>query len=155
MIWVFLLSSSIDVLLSAEESYFSSNRLDCVKANELCLKEPGCSTKYRTMRQCVAGRETNFSMMTGVEAKDECRLALDALKQSPLYNCRCKRGMKKEKTACASTGGSISIYRVRGLASSIVHCKHMKLWIFSFKLQYKVIIIFFPRHCLFLILSNQ
>ncbi|KTF92333.1 hypothetical protein cypCar_00023918 [Cyprinus carpio] len=49
------------------------------------------------MRQCVAGRESNFSMVTGVEAKDECRLALDALKQSPLYNCRCKRGMKKEK----------------------------------------------------------
>ncbi|KAA0717863.1 GDNF family receptor alpha-1 [Triplophysa tibetana] len=86
------------VVLSGEESFFTSgNRLDCVKANELCLKEPGCSTKYRTMRQCVAGREGNFSMVTGVEAKDECRLALDALKQSPLYNCRCKRGMKKEK----------------------------------------------------------
>uniref|UniRef100_A0A9J8BWR5 GDNF/GAS1 domain-containing protein n=1 Tax=Cyprinus carpio carpio TaxID=630221 RepID=A0A9J8BWR5_CYPCA len=95
---VYLVLPLLDVLLSAEESYFtSSNRLDCVKANELCLKEPGCSTKYRTMRQCVAGRESNFSMVTGVEAKDECRLALDALKQSPLYNCRCKRGMKKEK----------------------------------------------------------
>ncbi|XP_050982100.1 GDNF family receptor alpha-1a isoform X2 [Labeo rohita] len=95
---IYIVLPLLDVLLSAEESYFtSSNRLDCVKANELCLKEPGCSTKYRTMRQCVAGRETNFSMVTGVEAKDECRLALDALKQSPLYNCRCKRGMKKEK----------------------------------------------------------
>ncbi|XP_051508019.1 GDNF family receptor alpha-1-like isoform X1 [Myxocyprinus asiaticus] len=87
-----------DVLLSVEDSFFTSaNRLDCVKANELCLKEPGCSTKYRTMRQCVAGRESNFSMVTGVEAKDECRIALDALKQKHLYNCRCKRGMKKEK----------------------------------------------------------
>ncbi|KAI3363478.1 hypothetical protein L3Q82_012095 [Scortum barcoo] len=50
------------------------------------------------MRQCVAGgKESNFSMVAGLEAKDECRSAMDALKQSPLYNCRCKRGMKKEK----------------------------------------------------------
>ncbi|KAI7805362.1 GDNF family receptor alpha-1a [Triplophysa rosa] len=95
---IYIILPLMDVVLSGEESFFTSgNRLDCVKANELCLKEPGCSTKYRTMRQCVAGREGNFSMVTGVEAKDECRLALDALKQSPLYNCRCKRGMKKEK----------------------------------------------------------
>uniref|UniRef100_A0A667XIT3 GDNF family receptor alpha-1 n=1 Tax=Myripristis murdjan TaxID=586833 RepID=A0A667XIT3_9TELE len=75
-----------------------SNRVDCVKASEQCLKEQACSTKYRTMRQCVAGgKESNFSMVAGLEAKDECRSAMDALKQSPLYNCRCKRGMKKEK----------------------------------------------------------
>jgi hypothetical protein len=50
------------------------------------------------MRQCVAGgKESNFSMVAGLEAMDECRSAMDALKQSPLYNCRCKRGMKKEK----------------------------------------------------------
>ncbi|KAK0134821.1 GDNF family receptor alpha-1 [Merluccius polli] len=76
----------------------SPSRLDCVKASEQCLKEQACSTKYRTMRQCVAGgKESNFSMVAGFEAKDECRSAMDALKQSPLYNCRCKRGMKKEK----------------------------------------------------------
>ncbi|KAF3841711.1 hypothetical protein F7725_023662 [Dissostichus mawsoni] len=57
-----------------------------------------CSTKYRTMRQCVAGvKESNFSMVARLEAKDECRSAMDAIKQSPLYHCRCKRGMKKEK----------------------------------------------------------
>ncbi|XP_036403209.1 GDNF family receptor alpha-1-like [Megalops cyprinoides] len=88
----------LDVLLSAEESVLSrTGRLDCVKANEQCLKETGCSSKYRTMRQCVAGKETNFSMVAGPEAQDECRSAIDAIKQSPLYNCRCKRGMKKEK----------------------------------------------------------
>lgn len=48
------------------------------------------------MRQCVAGRESNFTV-TGPEAQGECRNAIDAMKQSPLYNCRCKRGMKKEK----------------------------------------------------------
>uniref|UniRef100_A0A3Q1BRG6 GDNF/GAS1 domain-containing protein n=1 Tax=Amphiprion ocellaris TaxID=80972 RepID=A0A3Q1BRG6_AMPOC len=75
-----------------------ATRLDCVRASEQCLKEQACSTKYRTMRQCVAGgKESNFSMVAGLEAKDECRSAVDALKQSPLYNCRCKRGMKKEK----------------------------------------------------------
>ncbi|XP_068161507.1 GDNF family receptor alpha-1b [Antennarius striatus] len=72
-------------------------RLDCVKASEQCLKEYSCSTKYRTMRQCVAGRESNFSAVTGTEAQGECRSAIEAVKQSPLYNCRCRRGMKKEK----------------------------------------------------------
>ncbi|XP_053358242.1 GDNF family receptor alpha-1a isoform X1 [Clarias gariepinus] len=84
----------LDVLLSAEKSVFAAaSRMDCVGASELCLKEPGCSTKYRTMRQCITGQEGNIS----VEGRDECRSALEALKQSPLYNCRCKRGMKKEK----------------------------------------------------------
>uniref|UniRef100_A0A3B3XJ57 GDNF family receptor alpha n=1 Tax=Poecilia mexicana TaxID=48701 RepID=A0A3B3XJ57_9TELE len=72
-------------------------RLDCVKASEHCLREYSCSTKYRVMRQCVAGRESNFSAVTGPEAQGECRSAIDAMKQSSLYNCRCRRGMKKEK----------------------------------------------------------
>ncbi|TWW78457.1 GDNF family receptor alpha-1, partial [Takifugu flavidus] len=88
-----------DVLSSAEENLrVRTTRMDCVRASEQCLKEQACSTKYRTMRQCVAGgKESNFSSVAGLEAKDECRSAMDALKQSPLYNCRCKRGMKKEK----------------------------------------------------------
>lgn len=85
----------VDLLLSAEVS--GGDRLDCVKASDQCLKEQTCSTKYRTLRQCVAGKETNFSLASGLEAKDECRNAMEALKQKSLYNCRCKRGMKKEK----------------------------------------------------------
>lgn len=89
---------SIDVLLSAEVSGLpGGDRLDCVKASDQCLKEQSCSTKFRTLRQCVAGKESNFSRTTGLEAKDECRSAMEALKQKSLYNCRCKRGMKKEK----------------------------------------------------------
>ncbi|NXY00925.1 GFRA1 protein, partial [Pteruthius melanotis] len=89
---------SIDVLLSAEVSGLpGGDRLDCVKASDQCLKEQSCSTKFRTLRQCVAGKESNFSRATGLEAKDECRSAMEALKQKSLYNCRCKRGMKKEK----------------------------------------------------------
>ncbi|KAJ8284600.1 hypothetical protein COCON_G00034500 [Conger conger] len=88
----------LDVLLSAEESVLArTGRLDCVKASEQCLKETSCSTKYRTMRQCVVGKESNFTMLAGPEAQDECRSAMEAIKQSPLYKCRCKRGMKKEK----------------------------------------------------------
>lgn len=83
------------MLLAAEVS--GGDRLDCVKASDQCLKEQSCSTKYRTLRQCVAGKETNFSLTSGLEAKDECRSAMEALKQKSLYNCRCKRGMKKEK----------------------------------------------------------
>ncbi|KAM4729401.1 GDNF family receptor alpha-1a isoform 2-T2 [Anableps anableps] len=88
-----------DVLTRAEENLRTgASRLDCVRASDQCLREQACSTKYRTMRQCVAGaKESNFSLVSGVEARDECRSAMEALKQSPLYNCRCKRGMKKEK----------------------------------------------------------
>ncbi|XP_069756124.1 GDNF family receptor alpha-1-like [Narcine bancroftii] len=70
------------------------NRVDCVKANELCTSDPACSSKYRTLRQCLAG---SASMVTGPEAKNECISAMEAVQQSPLYNCRCKRGMKNEK----------------------------------------------------------
>lgn len=75
-----------------------SGRLDCVEANSQCLGEYVCSAKYRTMRQCVSGKLTdNYTMLSGTDAQDECRSAMDAMKQSPLYNCKCKRGMKKEK----------------------------------------------------------
>ncbi|XP_040905872.1 GDNF family receptor alpha-1a [Toxotes jaculatrix] len=96
---LYVLLPLLDVLSYAEESLRAgATRLDCVRASDQCLKEQACSTKYRTMRQCAAGgKESNFSMVAGLEAKDECRSAMDALKQSPLYNCRCKRGMKKEK----------------------------------------------------------
>ncbi|XP_071605593.1 GDNF family receptor alpha-1 isoform X2 [Heliangelus exortis] len=86
------------VLLPVEASGLpGGDRLDCVKASEQCLKEQSCSTKYRTLRQCVAGKAINFSRATGLEAKDECKSAMEALKQKSLYNCRCRRGMKKEK----------------------------------------------------------
>ncbi|XP_077358164.1 GDNF family receptor alpha-1b isoform X1 [Festucalex cinctus] len=72
-------------------------RLDCVRASEQCLKEATCSTKYRTMRQCVAGRQSGLSAVTAPEAQGECRSAMEAMKQNPLNRCRCRRGMKKEK----------------------------------------------------------
>ncbi|XP_071776438.1 GDNF family receptor alpha-1b [Centroberyx gerrardi] len=102
-----MILATLVIILSFLDSVFTlkgdsstpsrQNRLDCVKASEQCLKVYTCSTKYRTMRQCVAGRESSLSSVTGPEAQDECRSAIDAVKQSPLYNCRCRRGMKKEK----------------------------------------------------------
>lgn len=82
---------------AAAISQSRSVRLDCVRAHEQCLAKYGCSTKYRTMRQCVAGRAGNFSMLAEPEAQDECRSAIESMKQSPLYDCKCRRGMKKEK----------------------------------------------------------
>nr|XP_061794076.1 GDNF family receptor alpha-1-like [Nerophis lumbriciformis] len=93
---LWLLLPLLDVLHGAEEGGRTS-RMDCVRASEQCLKETACSSKYRTSRQCGTGKEGNFSAVARHEAQKECRGAVDALKQSPLYNCRCKRGMKKEK----------------------------------------------------------
>ncbi|XP_077437386.1 GDNF family receptor alpha-1a isoform X2 [Vanacampus margaritifer] len=90
-----LLLPLLDGLHGSEEGGRAS-RMDCVRASEQCLKEASCSSKYRTMRQCGA-KEGNFSGVARRDAQDECRSAVDALKRSPLYNCRCKRGMKKEK----------------------------------------------------------
>lgn len=93
----FLLPLVMDILLSGSEVRAlpaAGERLDCVRASEQCLNEASCSSKYRTLRQCVAGKEGNFSK---VDAKDECRNATEALKQKALSSCRCRRGMKKEK----------------------------------------------------------
>ncbi|XP_041066368.1 GDNF family receptor alpha-2-like isoform X1 [Carcharodon carcharias] len=73
-------------------------RVDCVRANELCMAEPGCSSRYRTLRQCLAGKA---AMLFGPEAKNECIAAVVALQRSPLFDCRCKRAMKKEKQCLA------------------------------------------------------
>ncbi|XP_077468827.1 GDNF family receptor alpha-1-like isoform X1 [Stigmatopora argus] len=93
---LWLLLPLLDALHGAEEGGRAS-RVDCVRASEQCLKETACSSKYRTSRQCGAGKEGNFSAVARHQAQRECRGAVEALKQSPLYNCRCKRGMKKEK----------------------------------------------------------
>lgn len=66
-------------------------QVDCVRANELCAAESNCSSRYRTLRQCLAGRDRNTML-----ANKECQAALEVLQESPLYDCRCKRGMKKE-----------------------------------------------------------
>ncbi|XP_056448685.1 GDNF family receptor alpha-2-like [Gadus chalcogrammus] len=66
--------------------------VDCVEAAEMCNQNPHCSSRYRVMRQCLVGKEKDSMLDTN----RECRAALEVLLLSPLYECRCKRGMKKE-----------------------------------------------------------
>ncbi|XP_010875190.1 GDNF family receptor alpha-2 isoform X2 [Esox lucius] len=65
--------------------------VDCVTASDMCNQNPQCSSRYRVMRQCLVGRERDTML-----ANRECQAALEVLLVSPLYDCRCKRGMKKE-----------------------------------------------------------
>lgn len=92
-----LVSASKGVGGEGEGEGEGAARLDCVKASERCLREAPCSTKYRTMRQCVAGRHSAAAAVTAPEARGECRSAMEAIKRNPLNRCRCRRGMKKEK----------------------------------------------------------
>ncbi|XP_051972049.1 GDNF family receptor alpha-2-like [Xyrauchen texanus] len=65
--------------------------MDCLRASELCNQNSQCSSRFRIMRQCLVGRDR-----TTMLANRECQAALEVLQDSPLYDCRCKRGMKRE-----------------------------------------------------------
>ncbi|KAJ8400991.1 hypothetical protein AAFF_G00389480 [Aldrovandia affinis] len=65
--------------------------VDCVRASDMCNQSQKCSFRFRIMRQCLAGKDRNTML-----ANKECQAALEVLQESPLYDCRCKRGMKKE-----------------------------------------------------------
>ncbi|XP_013983745.1 GDNF family receptor alpha-2 [Salmo salar] len=67
--------------------------LECVRALELCNGDSQCSSSYRIMRQCLSGGAQDRQTML---ASRECQGAIEVLQDSSLYNCRCKRGMKKE-----------------------------------------------------------
>lgn len=58
----------------------------------MCNQDPSCSSRYRVMRQCLVGKEKEAML----DNNRECQAALEVLLLSPLYDCRCKRGMKKE-----------------------------------------------------------
>lgn len=66
--------------------------VDCVQASDMCNQNPHCSSRYRVMRQCLVGKEKDSMLDTN----RECQAALEVLLVSPLYDCRCKRGMKRE-----------------------------------------------------------
>ncbi|XP_066495509.1 GDNF family receptor alpha-2 [Tiliqua scincoides] len=78
--------------LAAQDAPGWRTSVDCARASELCGSEASCSSRYRTLRQCVAGRDRNTML-----ANKECQAALEVLQESPLYHCHCKRGMKKEQ----------------------------------------------------------
>ncbi|KAG7490973.1 GDNF family receptor alpha-2-like [Solea senegalensis] len=66
--------------------------VDCIQASDMCNQNPHCSSRYRVMRQCLVGKEKEAML----DHNRECQTALEVLLVSPLYDCRCKRGMKKE-----------------------------------------------------------
>lgn len=66
--------------------------VDCIQASDMCNQNPHCSSRYRVMRQCLVGKEKEAML----DKNRECQAALEVLMVSPLYGCRCKRGMKKE-----------------------------------------------------------
>uniref|UniRef100_A0ACB8EZ49 GDNF receptor alpha-2 n=1 Tax=Sphaerodactylus townsendi TaxID=933632 RepID=A0ACB8EZ49_9SAUR len=93
MFWHFQAAEGFGIrsMLGVKEPPGWRTPVDCVRANELCAAESSCSSRYRTLRQCVAGRDRNTML-----ANKECQAALEVLQESPLYDCHCKRGMKKE-----------------------------------------------------------
>ncbi|XP_061753676.1 GDNF family receptor alpha-2-like [Nerophis ophidion] len=70
----------------------SSELVDCIQASDMCNQNPHCSSRYRVMRQCLVGKEKEAML----DNNRECQAALEVLLVSPLFDCRCKRGMKKE-----------------------------------------------------------
>ncbi|XP_041442945.1 GDNF family receptor alpha-2 [Xenopus laevis] len=87
---LFLLAQTA-LTFSLSPSVSWPSHTDCVHANELCTADQSCSSRYRTLRQCLAGRDRDTLL-----SSQECKNAMEVLQESPLYLCRCRRGMKKE-----------------------------------------------------------
>uniref|UniRef100_A0A8C0H9V3 GDNF family receptor alpha 4 n=1 Tax=Chelonoidis abingdonii TaxID=106734 RepID=A0A8C0H9V3_CHEAB len=99
----------------------SSGR-DCLQAGESCTNDPSCSSKFRTLRQCIAGNGAN---KLGPDAKNQCRSTVTALLSSQLSGCKCKRGMKKEKH-CLSVYWSIHHTLMEGQSGLCLRFPHGK-----------------------------
>ncbi|KAL4609297.1 GDNF family receptor alpha-2-like isoform X1 [Arapaima gigas] len=84
-------SLAVASALSGTSSMGWRTPVDCVKASDMCNQSPQCSSRFRIMRQCLVGRDRSTML-----ANRECQAALEVLQDSPLYDCRCKRGMKRE-----------------------------------------------------------
>ncbi|KAL0182336.1 hypothetical protein M9458_021711, partial [Cirrhinus mrigala] len=73
-----------DEVVLSMASHSALAPMDCLRASEVCNQNSQCSSRFRIMRQ------------TTMLANRECQAALEVLQDSPLYDCRCKRGMKRE-----------------------------------------------------------
>lgn len=85
---LFLAQTSLTLSRSPSTSW---SHTDCIQANEQCINDQSCSSRLRTLRQCLAGRDRDVLL-----SSQECKTALEVLQESALYMCRCRRGMKKE-----------------------------------------------------------
>lgn len=82
--------------------------MDCLRATEKCNQDQKCSHRFRIMRQCLAGKDRNTML-----ANKDCQVALEVLQEMDLFDCRCKRGMKKEMQ-CLQSYWSINIGLTEG-----------------------------------------
>lgn len=101
-------------LVAQEDPPGSRISVDCIRASELCAADSICSSRFRTLRQCMAGRDRNTML-----ANKECQATLEVLQESPLFHCHCKRGMKREQS-CLQTYWSIH----HGLMGGKQHLVH-------------------------------
>lgn len=85
--------------------------MDCLRANENCNQDQKCSQRFRIMRQCLAGKDRNTML-----ANKDCQVAMEVLQEMALFDCRCKRGMKKEMQ-CLQSYWSINIGMTEGRSS--------------------------------------
>ncbi|XP_016336274.1 GDNF family receptor alpha-2-like [Sinocyclocheilus anshuiensis] len=85
--------------------------MDCLRATENCNQDQKCSHRFRIMRQCLAGKDRN-TMLTN----KDCQVAQEVLKEMALFDCRCKRGMKKEMQ-CLQSYWSINKGQTEGKGS--------------------------------------
>uniref|UniRef100_A0A8C5DBG9 GDNF family receptor alpha 2a n=1 Tax=Gouania willdenowi TaxID=441366 RepID=A0A8C5DBG9_GOUWI len=84
---------SIYLVVNIEEAPGAHTEwVDCIQASDMCNQNPYCSSRYRVMRQCLVGKEKEAML----DNNRECQAAMEVLLVSPLYDCRCKRSMKKE-----------------------------------------------------------
>lgn len=77
--------------------------MDCLRATEKCNQDQKCSQRFRIMRQCLAGKDRNTML-----GNKDCQVAMEVLQEMALFDCRCKRGMKKEMQ-CLQSYWSINI----------------------------------------------
>ncbi|XP_051508997.1 GDNF family receptor alpha-2-like isoform X2 [Myxocyprinus asiaticus] len=82
--------------------------MDCLRTTEKCNQDQKCSHRFRIMRQCLAGKDRNTML-----ANRDCQVALEVLQEMSLFDCRCKRGMKKEMQ-CLQSYWSINIGLTEG-----------------------------------------
>ncbi len=85
--------------------------MDCLRATEKCNQDQKCSHRFRILRQCLAGKDRNTML-----ANKDCQVALEVLQEMALFDCRCKRGMKKEMQ-CLQSYWSINIGLTEGKSS--------------------------------------
>uniref|UniRef100_A0A672L348 GDNF family receptor alpha 2b n=1 Tax=Sinocyclocheilus grahami TaxID=75366 RepID=A0A672L348_SINGR len=114
LLYIVVLSMASHFALSGLGTHGWRAPMDCLRASEVCNQNSQCSSRFRIMRQCLVGRDR-----TTMLGNRECQAALEVLQDSPLYDCRCKRGMKRE-LQCLQSYWSIHMGLNEGKAEFLI-----------------------------------